>query len=297
MIADADAEIVFVADTLESKFADVFRGLKSILRSHGVPLKIIPGTRDIWCRDYMPVQVAENRMVQFRYAPDYLKGTFERFRADGEMSRTLPWLEGCASSRIVLDGGNVVGWHDKAIVTDKIYKENPGIERASLRDRLKRLLRIQTLIVIPKEPYDPIGHADGMVRFIDESTVVVNDFSEVSAKYRVRVLRCLERHGLGWIEIPYQPQPGQYDGIPSAAGNWINFLRVGSLVIIPVFGLACDQSVCDLLRERFRLTIRGLSCRDLADHGGVLNCVTCAQGLVTGFESAMPRSTIWCLNR
>jgi agmatine deiminase len=279
MIADADAKVVFVADTLASKFPDVFRGLRSILGRHGVPLKIILGTRDIWCRDYMPVQVAENRMVQFRYAPDYLKGRFERFRADGELSRTLPWLKGCVRSRIVLDGGNVVGWRDKAIVTDKIYKENPWIERASLRDRLKRLLRIQTLIVIPKEPCDPIGHADGMVRFVDETAVVVNDFSEVSEKYRARVVRCLEGNGLGWTEIPYQPQRGQHEGIPSAAGNWINFLRVGSLVIIPVFGLACDQSVCDILRGRFPcLTIKGLPCRDLANQGGVLNCVTwCAR--------------------
>ena len=53
------------------------------LEHHGIPLRTIPGTQDIWCRDYMPIQVAEDRFVQFRYAPDYLGGQYRHLRADG----------------------------------------------------------------------------------------------------------------------------------------------------------------------------------------------------------------------
>jgi agmatine deiminase len=63
MIADCDTNVVFVTDCLERRFPDVYRGLMSILGKHGIPLRTIPGTRDIWCRDDMPVQVAENRFV------------------------------------------------------------------------------------------------------------------------------------------------------------------------------------------------------------------------------------------
>jgi agmatine deiminase len=220
MIAESDTTVVYVADTLERRFHDVFHALKSILTDHGVPLKIIPGTRDIWCCDYMPIQVAEDQFVQFRYAPDYLIGDDHHLRADGEISRTLACIERCAISGIVLDGGNVVGWHDKAILTDKIYKENAGLERSGLRARLKQLLRVRTLIVIPKEPYDPIGHADGMARFLDEKTVVVNDFSIVDENYGSRVLRCFERIPLEYFEVPYRPQPEVRNGIPSAVIAW-----------------------------------------------------------------------------
>ena len=82
-------------------------------------LRTIQGTLDVWCRDYMPIQVSVDRFVQFRYAPDYLTGKFRHLRADGEIGPTLPWVQNCVRSEIVLDGGNVVAWEDRAIVTDK----------------------------------------------------------------------------------------------------------------------------------------------------------------------------------
>ena len=77
----------------------------------------------------------------------------------------------------MIDGGNIVRWYDAAIMTDEIYVENPGVERPRLRDRLRALLEVDRLILIPKEPYDKIGHADGMVRFVDSTTVLVNDYA------------------------------------------------------------------------------------------------------------------------
>ena len=58
MIADHETNIVFVADTLEREFPAVSSGLKDIFGRHDIPLRTIPGTRSIWCRDYFPIQVA-----------------------------------------------------------------------------------------------------------------------------------------------------------------------------------------------------------------------------------------------
>ena len=99
MIADYETNVVYVADTLERRFPDVFQGLKLNLESRGIPLRVIPGTLDIWCRDYMPIQVAEQRFVQFRYAPDYLTGKYRRLRADGEIGPKLPWFKKIAFAR------------------------------------------------------------------------------------------------------------------------------------------------------------------------------------------------------
>jgi hypothetical protein len=108
MIADSETNVVYVADTLELKFPAVYQGLKTILESHGIPLGVIPGTRDIWCRDYMPVHVTKQQFGQFRYAPDYLTGKYRHLRADGEIGPNLPLVKNCVRSEIVLDGGNVV---------------------------------------------------------------------------------------------------------------------------------------------------------------------------------------------
>ena len=39
------------------------------------------------------------------------------------------------------------------------------------------------LIFIPQEPGDVTGHADGVVRFIDGDSVVVNDYRRVDPEY------------------------------------------------------------------------------------------------------------------
>jgi hypothetical protein len=65
-------------------------------------------------------------------------------------------------SNLVIDGGNVVCGHDTAIVTGKVYRENPRIERRRLRDKIRCLLEVDRLVVVPREPGDVVGHADGL---------------------------------------------------------------------------------------------------------------------------------------
>ena len=68
-------------------------GLEEILGRDDIPLLTIPGTRSIWCRDDLPIQVSEGRFVQFRYAPDYLTGKHRYLRADGKFGPTLPFIK------------------------------------------------------------------------------------------------------------------------------------------------------------------------------------------------------------
>ena len=275
MIADHETNVVYVADTLERKYPDVHRRLASILREHAIPLRVIPGTVDVWCRDYFPVQVAEGRFVQFRYEPDYLTGEYHHLRADGEIGPTLPWFKECRRSGIVLDGGNFVGWGNRAIVTDKIFRENPELAREDVVESLKADLELEKLIVVPREPYDPIGHSDGMVCWIGERTVLVNNYATVGESFHRRVRRSLVRQGLDVVELPYEPRPGGHEGMPTAAGNWINFLRVGELMIVPRFGIRGDDRAFGMLRDLHPgHSVKALECRGLADNGGAIRCAT-----------------------
>jgi agmatine deiminase len=291
MIADSDTNAVFVADTLESRFPEVHRGLKSILAEHGIPLRTIPVTRDIWCRDYMPIQVGEDRFVQFRFAPDYLTGKYRHLRKDGEIGPTLPWVQNCVRSEIVLEDGNVVAWGDRAIVTDKVFRENPGWSRRALRDALRNALGLRELIVIPQESGDPIGHADGMVTWVDGSRVLVNDYSVVEEGLRRRICQNLGRRQLEFIELPYDLQPGGRDGIPTAAGNWMNFLRIGDLLIVPTFGMTGDERALGIMRDAYMgYVIEAVECRELAEEGGLLHCVTWQARLNAGSRSGEDRA-------
>jgi agmatine deiminase len=276
MIADRNANVVCVADTLEPKFPDVYRELKLILTEHGIPLRTIPGTLDIWCRDYMPVQVSEDRFVQFRYTPDYLTAKkYRHLMADGEIGPKLPWLKNSIRSEIVLDGGNVIRWRDKVILTEKIFAENPNSAREQLMCELEGLFGVDRLILIPPERGDVTGHADGVVRFVNGDSVVVNDYRRIDPEYRHRLLPILEAAGLEVHEVPYQPGSGSSQGMPSAVGNYVNFLQVGTVLIMPFYGLPEDGEAKEKLSRYFsNCLVTALDCRELAKSGGVLNCVS-----------------------
>lgn len=275
MIVEHETNVVYVADTLEPMFPSVFGGLKTILEQHGIPLRTIPGTHEIWCRDYMPIQVPEVRFVQFRYAPDYLTGKYRCLRADGEIGPTLPFIRNCVRSEIVLDGGNVVRWRDAVILTDKIYSENPGMAQRELEEELRRTLEVERLIVIPMEPGDVVGHADGVVRFVDRNRVIINDYRRIDRAYRWKLLKPLKAAGLKALEIPYRPDLDDRNDIPSAVGNYVNFLQIENLIVMPAYGLRDDRVAQKAIVEAFpKNTVRTLRCRALAEEGGVLNCAT-----------------------
>jgi agmatine deiminase len=223
----------------------------------------------------MPIQVDVDRFVQFKYAPDYLTGKYRNLRADGEIGPTLPFIKNCERSDIVLDGGNVVRWGDRAIVTDKIFTENSEMTRKNLTKELIHALALKELIILPREPFDLIGHSDGMICWLDERSVLINDHLTLRQSYHSHIHRILGRYSLDFVELPYDVKSGKLDGIPTAAGNWMNFLRVENLLIVPVFGLEGDGRAIEIVMKTHpRHSVETIDCRNMADEGGLIHCVT-----------------------
>ena len=128
---------------------------------------------------------------------------------------------------------------------------------------------------MPAEPGDIFGHADGVLRFVHDGLVVINDYRHVDRHFG-KQLRCvLRRHRLDRVELPYFIEQRTVHGIPSALGNYVNFLRLQQLLIVPAYGVPTDELA---LRKLSGLVpdvpVVSLDCRGLARHGGVLNCAT-----------------------
>lgn len=272
MIAEWDTNHLFVSDRLEGDDPALFASLRSVLK--GVTIEIIPGTSDIWCRDYMPIQLTQNRFFQFVYAPDYLRG-HGHLITPPEQCR-LPFMDDYRQQPIVLDGGNVVASATKAVLTEKVYKENPGIERPRLRDRLEELFQAEC-IIIPKEPYDKTGHSDGVVRFVAEDRVLINDYSVVDPGYGERLRTLLEKKGLVVETLPRFEEKGgrRRRDFQSAVGIYINFLRVGDVVVVPAYDRPEDEIAVEKVRRAMpNAVVSQVPCRSLAEKGGVLNCIS-----------------------
>ena len=63
MIADYETNVVYFSSWLEKEYPKIYIDLVTVLKKNNVAYDIIPCTNDIWCRDYMPVQIDEDRFL------------------------------------------------------------------------------------------------------------------------------------------------------------------------------------------------------------------------------------------
>jgi agmatine deiminase len=227
----------------------------------------------------MPVQLDEDTFCQFIYDPDYLRDDKESITPPEKC--LLPFMKKFHQEPIVLDGGNVVVSRNKVILTEKIYTENPNFPQPRLLQRLKEVFGVQC-IIIEKEKCDPVGHSDSVVRFIDEKRVLINDYTQIDPAYEKKLRNLLKQSGLMVESLPMfleeeYCRPGE---IPSAVGLYLNYLRVGDVVVMPAFGRPEDQVAVETMRGVLRVlpnaTVLQVPCRSLAEEGGVLNCISWA---------------------
>lgn len=279
MINDQNTNKLYLADTLPEKYPAFYKEFSELLDKCGVSHDLLKGTRDIWARDYMPIQVEKNKFVKFRYTPDYLN--YKKYQNTiSDVSTICKQInKPVEETDIVLDGGNVIHRNNKAILCDKIFKENPKYSRKELISELRKLLKVDQLILVPQQPSDDIGHADGMVRFLDDSTVIINDYSKEKEHFQRAFKLALDNAGLDYIEIPYNP----YDNTKTiqANGIYINYLQVGENIIVPQFKNSRNEEMTEnkIVLEKFmrlfpKSQIHAIDSNDIAEEGGVLNCIS-----------------------
>ena len=259
---------------LDSRFRDTAFRLSEILKTHGVSIKKLKATKGIWCRDYMPIQVGNNEFTQFRYEPSYLQDELELQSDPTEVCQANGIKP--KFSQINLDGGNVVNWNDKAILTDRLFDENPEYSnKTKLIDELENLLQAQ-VIIIPQIKSDMTGHADGMVRFIDQNTILGNSRKYEYKYWKDGINKVLKEQGLTYIDIPFidHKEPKYPD---HAIGCYVNYLEVQNLIILPVFEVENnkDEEVIRLFNEILPdRKIETINYNDIGLFGGLLNCTT-----------------------
>lgn len=278
MITDAETNFVYFSGLLQEnpKYQDFSQRLTDVLKKHNISHGYLPGTRDIWCRDYMPVQVERDRFIEYRYDPDYLLDPL------GRSMKTYPDLV-CGSiglktgkSDLILDGGNVIRWKNKVILTDKVIPENAyHYRKAEQLKKLEETFQVDQVILIPWYPSDIYGHADGMVRFVDGNTVLVDGYyKDEKSGMGDKLFRILKSHRLEAVPLEFKVEK-------ESNLNWgyLNFLQMKDLLLVPHFGIEEDQQALDQIVKLFpdyaaRGMVDTIDARVLIKEGGVLNCAS-----------------------
>lgn len=245
-----------------------WKNIKKALEEVRIPYAFLQNTKDIWARDYMPVETTPNNFLFYNYDPDYLKDEQE-YRTSYVRSCFDFSQSDCKSLPVVLDGGNIIKCGDKVIMTDKIFKENKDIPKRTLTRMIEEGFMAQ-LVLIPWDENEEYGHADGMVRYIGTDHILINDYKDFDIPLRKKLIGALSPHFTAIDELEY--------GSAYRSWSWshINFLQVGCHVFVPLVGKPSDFMAVRQISEVFEdsYDIIGVEAKGIVKNGGALNCVS-----------------------
>jgi agmatine deiminase len=132
MVLDKHTDKVYFSELLSTdrRYSTAYHRICAILEKHQVPHGFLQGTKGIWCRDYMPLQKSTSQFIQFRYEPSYLQEDLH-LQTDPNECLAANHLSAMFSN-INLDGGNVLRWIDRVILSERIFSENDDVARSKL---------------------------------------------------------------------------------------------------------------------------------------------------------------------
>jgi len=272
MITDNETNTLYFSELLKAK--ESFQKIELILEKYQIKYDFLKDTKDIWARDYMPIQVSSDKFIEFRYDPDYLQGadkgrrnlkTYPDMVCDNLGLKTV-------KSDLILDGGNAVKSSDCIILTDKVLKENRhAYTKSELISRLHKTFEVDKVILIPwNAKNEPYGHADGMVRFIDNQTVLIDAFYKTDTVLTYRLKSC----GLKCEFLNYEVKKQDVN-------NWayVNFLQTRDLILLPKLGHEEDDQALKQISDFYpdyanKNRIVQIELNDIVALGGALNCIS-----------------------
>lgn len=272
-------DCVYFSENLRRYYPKIYNELADILSNHNACHGVLKGTADYWCLDYMPVQIDNNHFVQFKYHPDYLEG-LRNYETPTEVSiklaKTLTPNSTMSVSAIVADGGNFTfasikrgrGYTPVAVMTEKIFFENPDIERECIISQLEKLFPSHRLLFLPWDRSDTCGHTDGILHAVRNNKVLVNLKvypDNIAAKMRHILESCFkvidlelsDYHELSWA--------------------YINMIHTQDVIIVPGLGLSTDMEALEHVRKLFpeyQNRIHQVQMPSIVKRGGALNCLS-----------------------
>ena len=267
MICDKDTNKVFLAEGIKG-YEKVAAQLLMKLCDEEIPVEYLPCSKSkkhVWARDYMPIQTMDG-YVQYVYDPDYLKKDRDYIPDYDVICKKLGL--NCVKTKLVIDGGNVVRGERGVIMTEKVLLENHLVPYDL--ELLENLFGCHVSI-IPWDRYDIFGHADGMVRFIDSETMLINNYIDCDWSLRNALLETLKREG-------YRVEELHYDKPRCNKNSWayLNFLQVARHIFVPGLGIEEDYMALEQIKQYYpdHRVLLVPDCLELVRDGGALNCVT-----------------------
>ena len=297
MITDNLTNTVYFSSLLPKKCPILNAHITEALQKRGIPFSYLHGTKDIWCRDYMPIQIDERFYVFYDYTPNYLQDKIGQAlqtspenvfnNESNDLLRLLPRsyktevhfdglrpipVKNMVFHRIrmdlVLDGGNVVKCGDKIVMTDKVFIENEDKSPEGVQWLLEEAFR-NKIIFLPWDKNEKYGHSDGIIHYLGENRVLMTNYSDFDKTFAKNYLRVLEKH-FDVVTLTYNVKQKH-----ERSWAYINFLQVGNLILVPQLGIPEDEQALEQISKALPdCEVVGIPALEAVRRGGALNCIS-----------------------
>ena len=270
--------ITFLSDKIIDRFPTFFGAIFTISRRENAFVRILEGTKDIWIRDYMPILLPSGKMIQFQYNPSYLKNGFEHLRTESGLIEKQFGFP-LSKSKVVMDGGNYVRFGDKVLVCDRLFSENQHIHKEELLNQLRYMFQASEIVVLPTHPYDPVGHADGIVANTDRNFVIIEEIPKrattTEINFHRKLRKVLDEHNIAFKEIFNDLPADGYINEWDNRGSYLNFTFIGNTLLLPVYKNTDTYRLMNCFIPLFpKKSIWMINCEELAKEGGAIHCAT-----------------------
>ncbi len=222
---------------------------------------------DVWVRDVAPVRTPLG-WVKSRYRPSYCPTA----QAEYIDERCRRWYRrlGLRPRRLdlVLDGGNVVSdGRSQVVITEQVVRDNPRWSRDSIRRLIIDKMGFWQVCLLPVEPGDPTGHADGAVLWLSPTQLAVSRLTGLHGReVRRRLREAFPKVEL--IEVPYEPEG------TGATGIYVNALTTRRTLYVPTYGRRSDDEALRVLEEHSPRGVVPVEMGPIGAMGGSLRCLT-----------------------
>ena len=275
MITDDLTNTVFFSDLLPKKCPILNQRITEALEINRIPYAYLSETKDIWCRDFMPIQIAEDGFVSYKYTPNYLQDktglrlqTNPKAVLQARQNHLTQVLQNAVKVDLVLDGGNVVKCGNTIVMTEKVFAENRDKSINEVDRILKDAFQCD-VVYLPWDHRETFGHSDGIVHFAGDGKVLITNYGDISSRFYCRFRVALEKH--------FEVIPLYYKTKKTHARSWayINFLQVGKLILVPQLGLEEDEQAQEQIGNAMPdCEVVGIPSLEAVRRGGALNCIS-----------------------
>lgn len=235
---------------------------------------------DIWMRDFT-LSNAENS-VMFRYTSEGQGGGRKGQKdADAVQESFASLIDAAglkfAETDLLNDGGNFVDDYFGNVVLSRKFLRDNDLSETQGRKAIQNLTGAKNVAFIEADEQGGLEHADGVVAFVAENTLVINSYPKdptYANALKTDLRRGLPRVILHEIITPYDGSQIYDSRFGSACGLYTNMLVTPERIYFPQFGIPEDATALAQLKQWTNREIIPVMSNQVCSMGGGVRCMS-----------------------